>query len=248
MFDLSGKVALVTGASRGIGGSVAIALAKAGADVVLWARTEDALTTTRAAGEALGSKASVAAVNVADPAAVKQATEAAIQRHGRLDIAIVNAGAHMTKPFLDLDPQDWTGLIQTNLVGAINTMQAVGRHMVTRKSGSVVVMASIYGLLGAPQNSIYCMTKGGLLQLSRSVGIEWARHGVRVNSISPGWVETDLNATYSNEVKAAGLREIPLRRFGKAEEIGSLAVYLASEESQWVTAQNYVIDGGQSAH
>lgn len=247
MFDLTGKVALVTGASRGIGRAVATTLARAGADVVLWSRSEAGLRDTQSEIVALGRRATASSVDVTDAIAVRAATAEALERHGALDVAVVNAGLHMTKPFLDLTVGDWTGLVQTNLGGAINTAQAVGAHMVSKNSGSVIFMASIYGLLGAPLNTIYCMTKGGLLQLSRSLAIEWAKHGIRVNSICPGWVQTDLNAHYSDGVKAIGLREIPLRRFGEPNEIGPLAVYLAADESQWVTGQNFIIDGGQSA-
>jgi NAD(P)-dependent dehydrogenase (short-subunit alcohol dehydrogenase family) len=249
MFDLKGKVAVVTGANRGIGHSVAVSLAQAGADVALWARNKESLSATRQDVERYGVKTVLASVDVTDRAVVDAATLAAVQDLGRLDVAIVNAGIHMTMPFLDLRPEDWTPLIQTNLVGSIHTMQAVGRHMTEQARGSVIVMASIYGMIGAPQNSIYCLTKGGLLQLSRSLAVEWARHGVRVNSISPGWVETDLNAPYKSDqrVITAGLARIPLRRFGSPQEIGPLAVYLASDEARWVTGQNFVIDGGQSA-
>ena len=249
MFDLKGKCAVVSGASRGIGRSVAVSLAGAGADLVLWGRDKTALAETQAAAEALGVKVQVEAFDVTDAAAVGKATESMIARNGKVDIAVVNAGVNKLKPFLDWTSEEWDAVIGANLAGAMHMMQAVGRHMTERKSGSVITMASIYSFVGAPGNSIYCLTKGGLMQLSRCVAIEWSRYNVRVNAICPGWIETDLTAPYMTDDKtiAAGLKGIPLRRFGKPDDIGPLAVYLGADESQWVTGQSFVVDGGQIA-
>jgi NAD(P)-dependent dehydrogenase (short-subunit alcohol dehydrogenase family) len=188
--------------------------------------------------------------DVTDAASVQRAVDTACEQFGKVDILVCNAGAQRLKPFLDMSPADWRELIATNLEGAIVAIQCAGRGMVERKSGVVLVMASIYSFVGAPGNSIYCLTKGGLLQLSKALAVEWARYNVRVNAICPGWIETDLTRPYMQEQKAvdAGLRQIPLRRFGKPEDIGPLAVYLASDEAAFVTGQAFVIDGGQIAH
>lgn len=249
MFSLKNKAAIVTGASRGIGRSVAVNLAEAGADVILWGRDEAALRDTRAAVEAKGVRAAVAAFDVTDGAATQRATEAAIAAFGKVDIAVINAGVNKLKPFIEWTPPEWDQLIGANLVGAMHSLQAIGRHMIERKAGSVITMASIYSFVGAPGNSIYCLTKGGLMQLSKCISVEWARYNIRVNAICPGWIETDLTAPYMVDEKtiAAGLKNIPLRRFGKPEDIGPLAVYLAADESQWVTGQSFVVDGGQIA-
>jgi NAD(P)-dependent dehydrogenase (short-subunit alcohol dehydrogenase family) len=249
MFSLKGKCALVTGASRGIGRSVAISLAQSGADLVLWGRDQGALDETRSAVEKCGVTASVAAVEATDAVQVARAASAAISRHGHIDTLVLNAGVNKLKPFLEWTPSEWDGVMNTNLNGALHTLQAIGRHMTERRSGSVIAMASIYSFVGAPGNSIYCLTKGGLLQLARCVSVEWARFNVRVNSICPGWIETDLTAPYmvDERVVAAGLKQIPLRRFGKPEDIGPMAVYLAADESQWVTGQSFTVDGGQIA-
>lgn len=249
MFNLKGKSAVVTGASRGIGRSVALSLAEAGADLVLWGRDKAALASTQAEVEQKGVKATVAAFDVTDRAAVDKAVADAVKDHGKIDTLVVNAGVNHLKPFLDWSSEEWDQVIGANLVGAMHTMQAVGRHMTERKSGSVITMASIYSFVGAPGNSIYCLTKGGLMQLTKCVSVEWARSNVRVNAICPGWIETDLTAPYMTDDKtvASGLKNIPLRRFGKPEDIGPMAVYLASDESQWVTGQSFVIDGGQIA-
>ncbi|MCC6531646.1 MAG: SDR family oxidoreductase [Burkholderiales bacterium] len=250
MFDLKGKAAFVTGASRGIGRSVAVSLAQAGAQVALIGRDTAALDETLAAVLALGGRALALKADVTDAASVQQAVDAARAALGKLDIVVCNAGAQRLKPFLDMTQSDWRELMATNLEGTIVTIQCAGRGMVEQKSGVVLVMASIYSFVGAPGNSIYCMTKGGLAQLSKALAVEWARYNVRVNAICPGWIETDLTRPYMQDQKAvdAGLRQIPARRFGQPEDIGPLAVYLASDEASFVTGQAFVIDGGQIAH
>ena len=247
MFDLAGKSVLITGASRGIGRSVAVCMAEAGADVILWGRDRNALAETQAQVNAFGVKSSVAAFDVTERASVMKATADAIATHGKIDGAVVNAGVNKLKPFLDWTPAEWDQLMGVNMVGAMHTLQAVGKHMTERQSGSVITMSSIYSFVGAPGNSIYCLTKGGLMQLSRCLSVEWARFNVRVNAICPGWIETDLTAPYMTDEKtvAAGLKNIPLRRFGKPKDIGPMAVYLTADESQWVTGQSFVLDGGQ---
>ncbi len=250
MFDLTGKCAFVTGASRGIGRSVAVSLARAGADVALVGRDTAALGETLQAVSGLGRRALALQADVTNAASVEAAVVAACKEFGKIDILVCNAGVQKLKPFLDMAPEDWRGLIATNLEGAIVTMQSVGRRMVAQKSGVIIAMASVYSFIGAPGNSIYCLTKGGLSQLSKALAVEWARYNVRVNAICPGWIETDLTKPYMQDQKVidAGLRQIPLRRFGKPEDIGPLAVYLASDEASFVTGQAYVIDGGQIAH
>jgi len=247
---LKDQTALVTGASRGIGRNVAVSLARAGADVALVGRDNAALDQTLQAVTGLGRCALALQADVTNSASVEAAAVAACKEFGKIDILVCNAGVQKLKPFLDMAPEDWRGLIATNLEGAIVTMQSVGRRMVAQKGGAIITMASIYSFVGAPGNTIYCLTKGGLSQLSKALAVEWARYNVRVNAICPGWIETDLTKPYMQDPKVidAGLRQIPLRRFGKPEDIGPLAVYLASDEASFVTGQAYVIDGGQIAH
>ena len=249
MFSLKGKAAYITGASRGIGRAVAVSLAQAGSNVALVGRDAAALEETARAVKEAGTEALVLKSDVTNADSVEAAVEKACATFGKLDTLVCNAGVQKLKPFLDMKPEDWRGLISTNLEGAIVTMQSVGKRMVAQKSGSVIAMASIYSFVGAPFNSIYCMTKGGLMQLSRALAVEWARHNVRVNAICPGWIETDLTKPYMQDQKTvdAGLRLIPMRRFGQPDDIGPLAVYLASDEASFVTGQSYVIDGGQIA-
>ena len=250
MFDLNGKTAFVTGASRGIGRGVAVSLAQAGADVALIGRDTAALEETLAAVKAHGRRALALKTDVTRAGSIDAAVVQTVKTFGKIDILVCNAGVQKLKPFLDMKPEDWRGLISTNLEGAIMTLQAVGKGMVAQKSGSIITMSSIYSFVGAPWNSIYCMTKGGLSQLSKALAVEWARYNVRVNAICPGWIETDLTRPYMQDQKTvdAGLRQIPLRRFGTPDDIGPMAVYLASDEASFVTGQAYVIDGGQIAH
>lgn len=250
MFELTGKAAFITGASRGIGRSVAVSLARAGARVALIGRDTAALAETLRDVEQCGGQGLALQADVTDPASIEAAAEKAGASFGKLDILVCNAGVQRLQPFLETKAEDWRSMIATNLEGAIISLQSVGRRMVAQKSGAIITMASIYSFVGAPGNSIYCMTKGGLSQLSRALAVEWARHGVRVNAICPGWIETELSQPYMQDPKTtdAGLRQIPLCRFGQPEDIGPLAVYLASDEASFVTGQSYVIDGGQIAH
>ena len=171
MFDLTGKTAFVTGASRGIGRSVAVSLAQAGANVALIGRDSAALQETMAAVQATGRKALPLTADVTSAESMQAAVDRTVATLGEIDILVCNAGVQKLKPFLDMKPEDWKGLISTNLEGAIVTMQSVGRRMVERKSGSIIAMASIYSFVGAPWNSIYCMTKGGLAQLSKALAV-----------------------------------------------------------------------------
>ncbi len=250
MFKLDGKTAFVTGASRGIGRGVAVSLAQAGASVALVGRDEEALAETARAVGAAKQRSLVLQADVTSAASVESAVGAAVREFGKIDVLVCNAGVQKLKPFIDMAPEDWRALIGTNLEGALITTQAVGRRMVAQKSGVVIAMASVYSFVGAPGNTIYCLTKGGLMQFSRALAVEWARYNVRVNAICPGWIETDLTKPYMQDQKTvdAGLRTIPLRRFGRPEDIGPLAVYLASDEASYVTGQGFVIDGGQIAH
>jgi NAD(P)-dependent dehydrogenase (short-subunit alcohol dehydrogenase family) len=250
MFDLTGKAALVTGASRGIGRNVAICLAQAGADVAAVGRDQTALAESVAAIEKTGRKALALIADVTKAETVEAAVSATERAFGKIDIVVCNAGVQRLKPFLDMTPGDWRSLISTNLEGAIITLQATGRRLVRQGFGSVITMGSVYGFVGASGNSIYCLTKGGLIQLAKALAIEWARYKVRVNTICPGWVETDLTKPFMTDPKTfeKALRQIPLRRPGQPEDIGPMAVYLASDSSSYVTGQTFVIDGGRIAH
>ena len=187
--------------------------------------------------------------DVTDAAGVARAAADAFKAFGRIDAAVVNAGQQNLKPFLDMTDEECRTVIETNLLGSLLTIREVGRGMVAQGGGSIIAMGSIYGFVGAVGASVYAMTKGGLMQFVKSLAIEWARSNVRLNSLCPGWIETDLTRPYMGDeriVKSA-LRNIPLHRFGQPQDIGPAAVYLASDASSFVTGQSIVIDGGQIA-
>lgn len=250
MFSLEGKTALVTGASRGIGREVAIALGAAGADLALVARGAQGLEETAAlVRERRAGRVVTIQADISDAGAVAAAVERTVAELGRVDAAVVNAGVQNVKPFLEMSDAEWRTIIDTNVIGSLLTVRAVGSQMIAQGGGSIIAMGSIYGLVGAWGNSVYCLSKGALMQFVKALSIEWARHKVRLNSICPGWIETDLTAPYQQDEKMvkAALRTIPLHRFGRPEDIGPAAVYLASDASSYVTGQAIVIDGGQTA-
>lgn len=250
MFSLKGKAVLVTGASSGIGRHVALAMAEAGANLVLWARRPTDLAETAEMSKARGAPQVIAMpTDVTDAASVARATADAVKAFGRIDAAVINAGQQNVKPFLEMSEEEWRTVLETNLAGSLHTIREVGRGMVAQGSGSIIAMGSIYGFVGAAGNSIYALTKGGLMQFVKSLAIEWARANVRLNSICPGWIETDLTRPYMGDdrVIRSALRNIPLHRFGQPQDIGPAAVYLASDASSFVTGQSIVIDGGQIA-
>ena len=211
MFDLVGKSVLITGASRGIGGSVSGCMAGAGADVILWRRDRNALAKTQVQVNALGVKSSVAAFDVTERASVMKVTADPIASQGKIEGAVVNAGINKLKSFLEWTPGEWDQLMGVNMVGAMHTLQAVGKHITGLLSGSFVTMSSIYIFVGAPGNSIYCLTKDGLMQLFQCLSFEWSRFNVLINAIFLGWIETDLTAPCMTDEKttAAGLKNIP---------------------------------------
>ncbi len=250
MFSLEGKSIIVTGASSGIGREIAIAMGEAGANLALVARRAEALDETAQLVKARGGQRVITiAADVQKHESIAAAVEKASAEYGRISGAVVNAGIQNLKPFLDFTDDEWRAIVETNIVGSLVTIRETGRHMVQNGGGSIVAMGSIYGLVGANGASVYCMSKGALMQLVKSLSVEWARHKVRLNSICPGWIQTDLTAPYSNDerVTKSALRNIPLHRFGETQDIAPAAVYLASDASSYITGQAIVIDGGQTA-
>ena len=250
VFDLSGRNALVTGASRGIGQVIAVALAGAGADVALAARTEDGLADTAEQVDALGRRAVILPTDVTDQESVAATVAAAIEELGWLDIVVNNAGgSSFMVPFLDLRLSGWDKLIQLNLSSAMYVCHAAGPHLVERGSGSVINVASVAGVSAAPFLSPYGAAKAGLVSLTKSLSVEWAAQGVRVNALCPGWTATELNRNLWEDETAgpATVASVPMRRWARPEEMAGPAVFLASEASSYMTGQVLVIDGGQTA-
>jgi NAD(P)-dependent dehydrogenase (short-subunit alcohol dehydrogenase family) len=250
-FDLSGRNAFVTGASRGIGQAIAVGLAAAGADVALVARGEDGLAETASDITALGRKAFVIPADVTSHQAVADAAAAAIDQLGFVDIVVNNAGgSNFMVGFRDLRLAGWEKLMRLNLDSAVYVCHAFAGHLLERRQGSVINVASVAGVMGSPFLTPYGAAKAGLISLTKSLAVEWGAEGVRVNALCPGWTATDLNRGLWEDPDAgpATVATVPMRRWGTAEEMAGPAVFLASSASSYMTGQVLLIDGGQTVH
>lgn len=248
-FDLTGKKALVTGASRGIGRGIALAYARAGADVALMARNADLLAEVAAEVEALGRRAVVASADVLDADATRAATTEAIAALGGLDVLVNNAGGNsFSIPVAQMRMSGWEKTMRLNLDSIVHITQeslpALGEG-----GGSIVNVSSVAGLRGAPTMAHYGAAKAALISLTQSLAVETAWMGVRVNALVPGWIETDLTdfLRASDEAERAALARVPMQRWGRVEEIAEPAVFLASDAASFMTGQVLVVDGGLSA-
>jgi NAD(P)-dependent dehydrogenase (short-subunit alcohol dehydrogenase family) len=249
LFDLTGKNAFVTGASRGIGQTIAVALAEAGADVALVARSEDGLADTAEAITAIGRKAFVIPADVTSQEAVTAAVAAAIERLGEVDIVVNNAGgSNFMVGFRDLRLSGWDKLMRLNLDSAVWVCHAFAGHLLDRGRGSVINVASVAGVAASPLLSPYGAAKAALISLTKSLAAEWGAEGVRVNALCPGWTATELNRNLWEDPVAgpATISTVPMARWGRREEMAGPAVFLASEASSYMTGQVLLIDGGQT--
>jgi NAD(P)-dependent dehydrogenase (short-subunit alcohol dehydrogenase family) len=242
-------VAVVTGASRGLGRSIAVAFAAAGAHVALAARSRPDLEETARQVEGHGVQALVAPTDVSRYDEVEALMQRAVGTLGRLDIVVNNSGVAKVVPLAEATPEDWRAIIDVNLTGVFNGCRAAARYLIGQRSGKIINLASVLGAVGLPGYTLYSASKGGVIALTRTLAVEWARHNVQVNAIAPGWFVTDMNeAAFSNpHVNERLTRDIPMRRTGRLEEIGPLAVYLASPASEFMTGQTLFLDGGHSA-
>jgi NAD(P)-dependent dehydrogenase (short-subunit alcohol dehydrogenase family) len=251
LFDLTGKKAFVTGASRGIGRAIAVAYAEAGADVALVARSADGLAETAEAIVAAGRKAHVITADVTSYDAVAESVSTAIDALGHVDIVVNNAGgSNFMVPFRDLRLSGWDKLIQLNLSSAVYVCHAFAGHLLDRGSGSVINVASVAGVAASPLITPYGAAKAGLISLTKSLAVEWATGGVRVNALCPGWTATELNrALWEDPISGpATIATVPMARWASAEEMAGPAVFLASDASSYMTGQSLVVDGGQTAN
>ncbi len=246
---LDGRVALVTGASRGLGRAMALALAEAGADVALMARSREALEDTASAVTALGRRALALPADVTVEDQVENAVARAVDAYGGVDVLVNNSGVAVVKPLVDTTPAEWRRVLETNLTGAFNCCRAVGPGMIARRRGKIVNVASVLGARGLSGYAAYSASKGGLLALTRALAVEWARHNIQVNAIAPGWFVTSMNedAFADPGIRDRLLRDVPARRTGRPEELGALVVYLASSASDYVTGEVVFVDGGLTA-
>ena len=241
---LQNKNAIVTGASRGIGRAIALKLAEAGANVACVARSLDSVKETVAAVEALGRKAHGYAVDVADFNAVETAVKQIGDQFETIDILVNNAGLTRDTLLMRMSSDDWDIVLQTNLKGAFNWTKSVTRQMVRQRSGRIVNISSVIGLVGNAGQSNYAASKAGLIGFTKSIAKELASRNITVNAVCPGFIETDMTQVLPQEVKDKVLQHVPLARFGKPEDVAELVYFLAGPLSGYITGQAIVVDGG----
>jgi NAD(P)-dependent dehydrogenase (short-subunit alcohol dehydrogenase family) len=250
-FSLEGQAAVVTGAGRGIGKAIALALAESGADVAMLDRTVSELAATQAAVEALGRRALAVAADVSDVAAVRRAaTEVLAFFDGRLDILVNNAGVVGRQSILEMTEEEWDRVIDTNLKGTFFVTQAFVPPMIAQRRGKIVNLGSTFGVVGHPDRASYAASKGAIIQLTRQMAAELAPHGINVNAVGPAIIRTELVAPLiqpSMPYGEAGLRKTPLGRFGETEDVAWPVVFLASPAADYITGHTLMVDGGWTA-
>ncbi|MCP4749288.1 MAG: SDR family oxidoreductase [Proteobacteria bacterium] len=248
-FRLDGKVAIVTGSGKGLGKAMAIALAEAGADVAVTARSFDQVQETSGEIEMLGRKCLAVQTDVTKSEEVEALVQQTYERFGRIDILINNVGMAIVKDLMNTTPEDWQTQIATNLTSAFLCCRAVGKHMLEKGGGKIVNVATIAGVRGKWQMTGYGASKAGVIQLTKTLAIEWARYNVSVNCIIPGifYTSATQNVLDNEKIQKIRVSKVPLKRYGKPEEIGPLAVFLSSPAADFITGVAIPIDGGELA-
>ncbi|HOV78542.1 MAG TPA: 3-oxoacyl-[acyl-carrier-protein] reductase [Bacillota bacterium] len=244
---LCGRVAIVTGASRGIGRAVALALAKEGAGVVVnYVASSGAAAEVADAVREAGGSALVCRADVADPAQADALVKAAVSEFGRVDILVNNAGITRDGLIVRMKDEDWDAVLGTNLKGAFNCARAVSRHMMKNRYGRIINISSVVGVIGNAGQANYCAAKAGLIGLTKAMARELGSRSITVNAIAPGFITTEMTAGLPEEVKRKMLAQVPLERFGSPEEVARLVAFLASDAAGYITGQTILIDGGMS--
>jgi len=244
MKQLENQIAVVTGAGRGIGRAIALKFASEGADIVCVSRTAE--NSEKVAGEvrALGRKAWAFAVDVSDAAAVSAAAEKILAECGKVDILVNNAGVTRDGLLMRMSDADWDSVLNTNLKGAFLFTKAFTRSFVKQRSGRIINVASIIGLIGNAGQANYAASKAGLIGFTQSIAKELGSRGITVNALAPGFIETDMTAALSDKMKAELLEKIPLNSLGQPEDIANAALFLASSTARYITGQVLTVDGG----
>lgn len=243
---LASKIAVVTGAGRGIGRAIALKFAEAGADVVCVSRTAENAEKVAEEVRAKGRRAWPHAVDVADAKAVAAAADAILAETAQVDILVNNAGVTRDGLLMRMSEGDWDTVVDTNLKGAFLFTRAFTRVFLKQRSGRIINVASVVGLLGNPGQTNYAASKAGLLGFTKSVARELASRGITANALAPGFIETDMTAAINEPMKEALLKSIPLGTFGQAEDIAGAALFLASPAARYITGQVLVVDGGMA--
>jgi NAD(P)-dependent dehydrogenase (short-subunit alcohol dehydrogenase family) len=250
LFDLSGRVAIVTGGSIGLGRQMAEALSEAGAKLTLCARNQDRCDLAAAELQKTGADVLSLACDVKKPESIHSVVEQTMARFGRIDILINNAGTSWGAPIEDMKLEQWNKVMDTNMTGAFLFCQAVGKVMLPQKSGKIINIASVAGLRGSPpdfQAIGYQASKGALIAFTKDLACKWAMHNINVNAIAPGWFPTNMSGALIERNRESLLQRIPLHRFGSGQDLKGAAVFLAAAASDYITGHTLVVDGGQIA-
>ncbi len=249
-FSLTGRVSVVTGGNRGIGRALATALAEAGSDVVLLVRDSGGTETALAELAALGVRAVAVTADVTQPAQVQRAVDEVLDRLGRVDVLVNNAGTCIHKPALDVTPEDWRAVMDVNVDGVWHCSQAFGRQMVAARTGVIINIGSISAqIVNRPQwQPGYNASKAAVHQLTKSLAAEWAPYGVRVNALAPGYTKTEMAPVDEPQFRTHWIDDAPMQRYAMPAELGPSVVYLASDASSFVTGSVLVVDGGYTVY
>ncbi len=243
MIDLAGRIALVTGASRGIGRAIAMRLAAQGAHVIAAARGENAAATVQEIAGA-GGAAETAALDVGDAAAIDAVIARTLERHGRIDILVNNAGIARDQLMLRMKREDWDAVVATNLTAAFVLTQAVLKPMIRQKRGRIICISSVVGQSGNPGQANYAASKAGVIGFAKAVALEVASRNITVNVVAPGLIETDMTRGLTTDARGTWESRIPLRRLGSADDVASAVCFLASDEASYITGQVLAVNGG----